>query len=250
MERRRILLVEDEEAIFEPLAATLRDEGFEPVLATTASEGLVAFHSRSPDLVLLDVLLPDGDGRDVLRAIRALSRVPVVMLTVRGDELDKVVGLELGADDYITKRFATTATGSTGSTAPRPALTARTSETPGFEEVGANWYWDGVWKTPIAWADYLARTNDVAFVSQYFHDDAGGSSPWGPSLYTMMHTHYLSQLSSSTHGRCTSSTTAAACSSRRRGRSSTGTAPAGSTWAIRAATRPPTTRSTPSRSTR
>ena len=77
-------------------------------------------------------------------------------------------------------------------------LTARISEQPSFNEFGANWYWDGLWKTPVAWADYLQSTNDVAFVSKYFHDDATGPSQWGPSLYTMMHTQYLSQLSAST----------------------------------------------------
>ena len=78
-------------------------------------------------------------------------------------------------------------------------LVGRISEQPGFGEVGANWYWDGLWKTPAAWADYLEATGDVAFVAKYFHDDAGGPSPWGPSLFTMMHTDYLSQLDANTH---------------------------------------------------
>jgi hypothetical protein len=73
-------------------------------------------------------------------------------------------------------------------------LVGRISEQPNFNEVGANWYWDGDWKTPVAWADYLAMTNDTGFVRTYFHDDANGPSPWGPSLYTMMHTYFLSQL--------------------------------------------------------
>ena len=77
-------------------------------------------------------------------------------------------------------------------------LTARISEQPSFNEFGANWYWDGLWKTPVAWADYLQATNDVAFVSKYFDDDASGPSQWGPSLHTMMHTQYLSQLSATT----------------------------------------------------
>ena len=75
-------------------------------------------------------------------------------------------------------------------------LTARISESPSFNEVGANWYYDGVWKTLGTWADYLRLTGDTAFVSQYFHDDANAPSQWGPSLYTMMHTIYSSQLSS------------------------------------------------------
>jgi hypothetical protein len=77
-------------------------------------------------------------------------------------------------------------------------LVGRISEQPSFNEVGANWYWDGLWKTPVAWADYLAMSNQVGFVRTYFHDDATGPSPWGPSLYTMMHTYFLQQLDSGT----------------------------------------------------
>jgi two-component system response regulator RegX3 len=105
MARRRILLIEDEESISEPLAAALRREGFDPQVGGTAAEGLELFRSRPPELVLLDVMLPDGDGREVLRQIRSSSRVPVIMLTARGEEMDMVVGLELGADDYVTKPF-------------------------------------------------------------------------------------------------------------------------------------------------
>jgi two-component system, OmpR family, response regulator RegX3 len=106
MTKRTVLLIEDEEAISEPLAAALRREGFEPAVAGTVAEGLELFAKRSPDLVLLDVMLPDGDGRDVLRSIRETSRTPVVMLTARGEEMDRVLGLELGADDYVTKPFS------------------------------------------------------------------------------------------------------------------------------------------------
>jgi two-component system, OmpR family, response regulator RegX3 len=104
--RRTILLIEDEQAISEPLAAALLREGFEPVVAGTAAEGMAQFRNRSPAVVLLDVMLPDGDGRDLLREIRAESRTPVLMLTARGEELDRVLGLELGADDYVTKPFS------------------------------------------------------------------------------------------------------------------------------------------------
>jgi two-component system, OmpR family, response regulator RegX3 len=106
MTKRTLLLIEDEEAISEPLAAALAREGFETVVAATAARGLELFETRSPDLVLLDVMLPDGDGRDVLRRIRETSRTPVVMLTARGEEMDRVLGLELGADDYVTKPFS------------------------------------------------------------------------------------------------------------------------------------------------
>jgi two-component system response regulator RegX3 len=104
--KRTVLLIEDEEAISEPLAAALAREGFEPLVAGTAAAGMELFERRSPDLVLLDVMLPDGDGRDLLRRIREVSRTPVVMLTARGEEMDRVLGLELGADDYVTKPFS------------------------------------------------------------------------------------------------------------------------------------------------
>ena len=106
MTKRTILLIEDEGAISEPLAAALGREGFDAIVADTAAKGLALLDSRSPDLVLLDVMLPDGDGRDVLRRIRETSRTPVVMLTARGEEMDRVLGLELGADDYVTKPFS------------------------------------------------------------------------------------------------------------------------------------------------
>ncbi|MGH3165354.1 MAG: NEW3 domain-containing protein, partial [Trebonia sp.] len=77
-------------------------------------------------------------------------------------------------------------------------LNGRISESSSFNELGANWYWDGPWRTPVAWAAYLEGTNDTAFVAKYFHDDANGPSQWGPSLYTLMHTDYLSQLNATT----------------------------------------------------
>jgi DNA-binding response OmpR family regulator len=106
MNRRAILLIEDEDSIADPLASALRKEGFDVRTAESAAAGLEAFRARPPDLVLLDVMLPDGDGKDVLRTIRGSSRVPVVMLTARGEEMDRVLGLELGADDYVTKPFS------------------------------------------------------------------------------------------------------------------------------------------------
>jgi two-component system response regulator RegX3 len=106
MSKRRILLVEDEESIAEPLASALEREGFATVVARTAEEGMESFRTRSPDLVLLDIMLPDGDGRDLLREIRNTSRTPVIMVTARGQEMDRVIGLELGADDYVAKPFS------------------------------------------------------------------------------------------------------------------------------------------------
>jgi two-component system response regulator RegX3 len=106
MSRRRILLIEDEPSISEPLASALGREGFDAVVAATATEGLDAFRSRSPDLVLLDVMLPGMNGFDVCRAIRSHGRdVAILMLTAKTQVFDRVIGLKLGADDYLTKPF-------------------------------------------------------------------------------------------------------------------------------------------------
>jgi two-component system response regulator RegX3 len=104
--KRTVLLVEDEESITEPLAEALSREGFEPVIARTVAEGIELGTSRSPDLVLLDLGLPDGSGLDVCRELRARSSVPVIILSARGEETDRVVGLEVGADDYVVKPFS------------------------------------------------------------------------------------------------------------------------------------------------
>ena len=104
--RRTVLLVEDEEAISAPLAESLAREGFDATVARTAAEALDLAGTMAPDLVLLDVMLPDGSGFDVCRALRRDSRVPIIMVTARGEEADRIVGLELGADDYVTKPFS------------------------------------------------------------------------------------------------------------------------------------------------
>ncbi len=105
-QRPNILLVEDERAITEPLAEALEREGFAPALAGSASEALEKAKTSAPDLVLLDIGLPDGSGLDVCRELRRRSDVPIIMLTARGSEADRVAGLELGADDYIVKPFS------------------------------------------------------------------------------------------------------------------------------------------------
>ena len=104
--RRTILLVEDEPAIAEPLAETLTREGFHLQVAGTAADAVDAAASLRPDLILLDLMLPDGSGFDVCREVRRTSQVPIIMLTARGDEADRVIGLELGADDYVVKPFS------------------------------------------------------------------------------------------------------------------------------------------------
>ena len=104
--RPRILFVEDERSISEPFSHALEREGFEPVVAQTAAEALQLAERIDPALVLLDLMLPDGDGRDVCRELRRSSDRPIIMLTARGTETDRIVGLELGADDYVVKPFS------------------------------------------------------------------------------------------------------------------------------------------------
>ena len=102
----RILLVEDEASIAEPFARLLQREGFEALIAPTAARAFELFERMPPALVLLDLNLPDGDGRDVARRLRRTSAVPIIMLTARGTETDRIVGLEIGADDYVVKPFS------------------------------------------------------------------------------------------------------------------------------------------------
>ncbi|HEX3290493.1 MAG TPA: response regulator transcription factor [Gaiella sp.] len=99
----RVLIVEDEDAIAEPLAEGLRREGFDVTRVATGEEALTA--GADAELVLLDVRLPDVDGFTVCRELRARSDVPIIMVTAKGEEIDRVVGLELGADDYVVKPF-------------------------------------------------------------------------------------------------------------------------------------------------
>jgi two-component system response regulator RegX3 len=106
MAQRKVLLVEDEPAILEPLVEALRREGFATHTAGTVSRALDEARKVEPDLVLLDLMLPDGSGLDVCRELRKDSHVPIIMLTARRDETDRVLGLELGADDYVTKPFS------------------------------------------------------------------------------------------------------------------------------------------------
>jgi DNA-binding response OmpR family regulator len=102
----RILLVDDEESVQKLLSYPLRSDGYEVVAATDGQEALDRFSEGTFDLVVLDVMLPRVDGFDVCRQLRARSAVPIIMLTAKAEEFDKVLGLELGADDYITKPFS------------------------------------------------------------------------------------------------------------------------------------------------
>lgn len=102
----KILIVEDEDSVLDPLELLLSKEGFSIETARNGREGLDKFWKVSPDLVLLDIMLPEVSGTEVCRQIRAKSNVPIIMLTAKDTEVDKVVGLELGADDYIVKPYS------------------------------------------------------------------------------------------------------------------------------------------------
>ena len=102
----RVLVVEDEESFSDALSYMLRKEGFEVAVATTGPDGLDEFERNGADLVLLDLMLPGLPGTEVCRQLRGRSNVPVIMVTAKDSEIDKVVGLEIGADDYVTKPFS------------------------------------------------------------------------------------------------------------------------------------------------
>ncbi|MEY4497732.1 MAG: hypothetical protein RLZZ364_1037 [Actinomycetota bacterium] len=102
----RILVVEDEETLSEAIAFLLSKEGFEVSVATSGPEAIATFEKSGADLILLDLMLPGLSGTEVCRQIRAKSAVPIIMLTAKDSEIDKVVGLEIGADDYVTKPYS------------------------------------------------------------------------------------------------------------------------------------------------
>lgn len=104
---KRLLLVEDDAALARILGAALGEEGFSVTLAATGAEGLRLFEAAPPDLAILDVLLPEMDGLELCRRLRRRYTTPIVLLTSRAEEVDRVTGLDLGADDYITKPFST-----------------------------------------------------------------------------------------------------------------------------------------------
>ncbi len=102
----KILIVEDESSLAEPLSFLLRKEGFQTVIADDGLKAIDLFQAEHPDLILLDLMLPGLSGTDVCKKIRTVSMVPIIMLTAKDDEVDKVIGLELGADDYVTKPYS------------------------------------------------------------------------------------------------------------------------------------------------
>ncbi|MGZ9696703.1 response regulator transcription factor [Bacillus safensis] len=103
----KVLMIDDEKEILELIKTVLTREGIDRVItASTARDGLAKFHQEQPDLVILDIMLPDGEGYDICRQIRETSHVPIIFLSAKGEESDKIVGLAIGGDDYITKPFS------------------------------------------------------------------------------------------------------------------------------------------------
>lgn len=106
MRVKKILIVEDEKDLVQLLKYNLENDGYKTFLAHDGEEGLSLFKKENPDLILLDIMLPKLNGWDFLKAIRRTSSIPIMMLTARKDEVDRVLGLEMGADDYVTKPFS------------------------------------------------------------------------------------------------------------------------------------------------
>ncbi|WP_431794227.1 response regulator transcription factor [Bacillus altitudinis] len=103
----KVLIIDDEKEILELIHTVLTREGIDQVLtASTARDGLAQFHQEQPDLIILDIMLPDGEGYDICKQIRDVSHVPIIFLSAKGEESDKIVGLAIGGDDYITKPFS------------------------------------------------------------------------------------------------------------------------------------------------
>lgn len=106
MRGRRVLIIDDDELLLGAIQKKFETSGFTVLTATTGDSGREILEAENPDLLILDLALPDDDGTDICRDVRAVSHVPIIMLTGRAEETDRIVGLELGADDYVTKPFS------------------------------------------------------------------------------------------------------------------------------------------------
>ena len=106
MKKHRVLVVDDERRILNFLTSNLRTRGYEVITASNGLEALEQFHASNPDLILLDILMPKMNGIDVLKEIRGFSNIPIIFLSAKGNERDKISGLDMGADDYISKPFS------------------------------------------------------------------------------------------------------------------------------------------------
>ena len=155
MDTKKILIIEDEKSISDIIKFNLQKEGFEVDMAYDGKSGLEKFSSCKPDLVLLDVMLPLIDGFEVCKKIRESSTIPILMLTAKEEEVEKVWGLERGADDYITKPFG------------MRELVARIKANirRGYYEqpAGCTFKCTGIWNLAIDMNRYEVRKNDVAF---------------------------------------------------------------------------------------
>ena len=165
----RVLLVEDEPRMAEFITKGLRQHGFEPVATSSAVEGLVAFADRRPDMVVLDLGLPDIDGRDVLRRIRAADPTcPVLILTARAEVEDRVEGLNLGADDYLVKPFAFAELVARLHTITRRALQPRTAMERGGLELDMR---AGIVRTATGETAHLTQ-QEVRVLATFLEHDA------------------------------------------------------------------------------
>jgi two-component system response regulator RegX3 len=134
----KVLVVEDEQSLREPLVYLLKKEGFETLEASDGLQAVDVFNANQVDLILLDLMLPGISGNEVCRIIRQTSQVPIIMLTAKDSEIDKVVGLEIGADDYVTKPYSTRELLARMKAVLRRHTDAvPVSETPGIIEVGS-----------------------------------------------------------------------------------------------------------------
>jgi DNA-binding response OmpR family regulator len=106
MHSQKILIIDDDDAVRALASAALEQEGFQVIMASKGHDGIELFHNEQPDLIILDLMLPDFDGFDICFAVRKESQVPILILSARDEEVDKVVGFRMGADDYVTKPFS------------------------------------------------------------------------------------------------------------------------------------------------
>ena len=120
--RAKVLLADDDNDILVSLSSYLQESGFNVITASDGLDAVNKFHTDPPDIVLLDIMMPNMNGLDVLRQLRTISTTPIILLTARDEEADTVVGLELGADDYVTKPFSPRAVSYTHLTLPTSDL--------------------------------------------------------------------------------------------------------------------------------
>ena len=146
----RVLLVQDEESLSDALSYLLRKEGFEVAVCPTGPDALATFDRSGADLVVLDLLLPGISGTEVCRALRQRSNVPVIMLTARDTDVDKMVGREFGADDYVTKPFSSRELAARIRAVLRRRGETGESRLPHLRPGRCGWTWTGAWSACAA----------------------------------------------------------------------------------------------------